>query len=272
MQESPRAIGRGLAAVLSAAIALPLVFAKLILLVDVNQAVEALSYGLFFAVWLGFLAYGVAHLIVELVLRGRYMEGWRRWPWFTVVVAPALVSYWMIGGWVRPIVLHNPDWCRVTQRVDWPTSSEDKFILMLVGRGNVTEHEFRSGYLNWTGDEPAGISTIRFDPMEFGWWEGYDQVFVHGDQASLRARIAPSGLPEGEIEDLCAAMLEVLEMAAAGREVSSPRGRVDVVHEYPFGNEDVVLGGIVWMVLVVGLLVPVGQVTLVARRADRVGR
>jgi len=239
----------------------PLLILKLIFLSDVQGWSVALGYGLivlaFPAGILGLLAF----VGVESYLRNKYLTGIQRFPWFTPIVAAALLTFFYVGEWAKPVVIRNPQWCRVNQVIEW-TKPNGRFVLVLVGRGNVVDHEVSSAYLNWSGDEPAGISDIDFKPIRFGWWEGYDHVFVDATPDELRKRLAPSGLSADQVDTLTSAIWDVLQQANDGESVSSSTAKVDPVWEAPFGDEHVKLGGVVWMIVLLMLFLTIGQLTV----------
>lgn len=201
-------------------------------------------------------------LAIESHLRTKHLTGFQRFPWFTPIVAAALLTFFYVGEWAKPVVMRNPQWCRVNQAIEWTTPNEGYFVLVLVGRGNVADYEFSSAYLNWSGNEPAGISDIDFKPIQFGWWEGYNQISADATPDELRKRLAPSGLSDDQLDTLTPTIWAVLQQANDGESVSSPTAKVDPVWDAPFGDEHVILGGVMWMVVLVMLFLTIGQLTL----------
>lgn len=241
---------------------LPLLILKLTFLADVQGWSVALGYGLIFLVMPAFIFGLLVFLAIESYLRTKYLAGLQRFPWFTPIVATALLAFFYVGEWAKPVVMRNPQWCRVNQAIEWTTPNDGFFVLVLVGRGNVAHHEFSSAYLNWSGDEPAGISDIDFNPIRFGWWEGYDHVFVNATPDELRKRLTSSGLSDDQLDSLTPAIWDVLRQANDGESVTSSTAKVDPVWDAPFGDEHVILGGVAWMVILLLLFQAIGQLTL----------
>jgi hypothetical protein len=241
---------------------LPLLVLQLVFLADVQGWSVALSYGLIALVVPASIVGLLAFLATESYLRAKYLAGIRRFPWFTPIVATALLTFFHVGEWAKPVVIGNAEWCRVNQVIKWTTPKDGFFVLVLVGRGNVADHEFSSAYLNWSGDEPAGISDIDFKPIQFGWWDGYNHISADATPDELRKRLAPSGLSDDQLDSLTPAIWAVLQQANDGESVSSSTAKVDPVWDAPFGDEHVILGGVVWMVVLVMLFLTIGQLTL----------
>ena len=241
---------------------LPLLVPKLVFLADVQGWSVALSYGLIALALPASIIGLLAFLAIESYLRTKYLTGIQRLPWFTPIVAAALLTFFDVAGWAKPIVMRNPQWCRVNQVIEWSVPNDECFVLVLVGRGNVADHEFSSAYLNWTGDKPAGISDIDFKPIRFGSWEGYDHVVVDGTTDELRKCLAPSGLSDDQLDSLTSAIWDVLQQVNDGKSVSSSTGKVDSVWHAPFGEEHVILGGVAWMGVLLMLFLTIGQLTL----------
>jgi hypothetical protein len=242
--------------------ALPLLLLQFIYLLDVNGWSVELSYGLslvvFPAIALGLLMY----FGIESYLRAKRFDGIRGFPWFTLIGLFGLLSFFHAGEWFKPLVLRNPNWCRVYQVVEWTIPASGCYTLVLVGRGNTSDYEFTSAYLNWSGSEPASISKVEFRPIRFGEWEGCDHVVVDASSDELHRRLVPSGLSGAQLASLSPAIWDVLQKVDAGKTVSSATGNVQPIRDAPFGNEHVVLGGIAWMVVLLLLFVLVGRMTL----------
>ena len=235
--------------------ALPWLLLMLILLSDVQKWAVELSHGLAVLVvpagGVALLVFGIA----EARFRGKHLAGAQQLTWFTPIVAIGLLTFFFVGEWAKPIVMRNPQWCRVYQGIEWTVSDDESFALMLWGRGNAAEHEFRSAYLNWSGDEPAGISSIELRPIRF--------KSVDATLDKLRKRLAESGLPGERLDSLAPAIWDVLQQANDGKPISASAATVDPVQDQPRGDEHVVLGGVIWMLALVSAFLIVGQLTLV---------
>lgn len=263
MDKKPNTHSRPWAAQVSVLAVLPLLALQLVFLADVPSWSAALAYVLIAwvvpAVIVGLLAF----LAIEAYLRTKHLTGIRRFPWFTPIAAAALFMFFHGGEWAKPVVMRNPKWCRVNQVIEWSAPHDKRFVLVLVGRGNVADHRFSSAYLNWSGDGPAGIPDIHFKPIRFGRWIGYDHVVTDATPDELRKCLAPSGLPDDRLDSLTPAIWDVLQQTNDGKPVSSQTAKVNPIWEAPFGHEHILLGGAAWMVAVLILFLAVGQLTLV---------
>lgn len=242
--------------------ALPLLAPTAVLLSDVQGWTTEFSYGLIYPVMAAAVMGWVVYFAAECYLRSIYPRTTHPIPWFSCVAAVALPVFLISGELARPIVLYNPDWCRVYQISQWETSPDGSFTLVTVGMGNLTHHEISSAYLNWSGSEPAGISTIELSPMTFGWWDNREKISIDGHIEALYARLAPSGLSEDQLGQLTADIWAVLQQARNGQPISSPNAKIEPMVEAPFGDEDIYFGGIAWIATVTLLYLIVGQLTL----------
>lgn len=238
---------------------LPFLILQLIYLSDVHGWNLALSYGLFFWVVLAVFAVWLVCAIIEYRKRLDLSPVIFRVPWFSLGSFVFLVTFFHVGKWARPIVLQVPAWCRVSQGIEWYTSKANKkyggthsYILVLTGRGNSSQHDFTSGYLNWTGDQAAGFSSVNPDGLTFSYWVGYDHITIPASLDVLRERIRSSGIPEEEVIRISTEIWEVIDQAGRGSAVMARSGTVDPIWEAPFDHEEAVLGAFIWMALLFG--------------------
>lgn len=242
--------------------AVPLLALKVIYLSDVQGWDNHLAFGLTLPV-LAIVGLGwPLYLITECVLRSIHPRTTRLSPWFSAVAFISLMAFIFAGELARPIVLLNPNWCRVYQVIQWEHISNGSYTLVTVGKGNLMNHETNSAYLNWPGDESAGLSNIHFSSFTFSWWDNNDQVASEGTFDTLYERIARSGLPENELQILTAEIWGVLQQVQHGRPISAPNAKIEPMVEAPFGDEHTYIGGMAWMAVVTLLFLIVGTMTL----------
>lgn len=246
-------------AVVGLVAALPFLIPQLIYLSDIDGWNVALSYGLFFLVVPAAFAVWIVYAVLESRKRRGFSPEAFRGPWFAFGGLVFLITFFHVGEWSKPLVLKVPTWCRVNQVIKWDTSKPDEkyggtesYVLVLVGRGNIAKHDFTSGYLNWTGDQPAGFSDVDPDARTFSHWIGYDHVTIPATLDVLRERVRNSGIPEEEVTRISGEIWEIIEQAGSDSPVMARSGSVDPVWEAPFDHEETVLGASIWMVLLLG--------------------
>lgn len=256
--------------------AAPYLLLQLVFLADIQGWSAALGYGLFLILFPAVFVGWAILLGLEIWKRRRLPVGRFRVPAFSLCGLCFILTFFHIGVWLRPIVLSVPQWCRVNQKVEWGTQKPNKkyggthrYILMLVGRGNETHHSFTSAYLNWTGDEPAGIPNISLTDMTFGHWEGYDLVTYPASLQALRERIQNSDLTNERVDEISSEIWLIAQQVRRNQPVSAPDGQVDPIWAAPFGDEDAILGGIIWILLLLGLYQMIGILTLPRSKKDR---
>ena len=256
-------------------IALPLLTLQILFLVDIHGWSELFGYGLGMIVQPIAVVFWLAFLAGELVFRGKCARAIHKVPWFSAVMALAFTLFFGAGTLARSLVLRIPGWCLVSQAVEWPPTPEwrnkprDGFFLRLYGRGNETSYEFSSGTLGWHGEETVGFSDIELKPLTFGRWEDGKMIVIPGSHQALRAGLNASNLEDENLDLLAADMWMVLQHAIKGEPLSSAGGGTGPLDVQPFGNEDVVLGGVLWMIAVVIIIGIIGQVTLPKADASR---
>lgn len=242
-------------AILAAA---PYLVLQIIVLSDIQGWTIALTYGLFFIVFPAVFVGWAIMLGIEIIKRRRLPEGRCRIPAFAICGICFLLLFFHIGVWLRPLILRVPQWCRVLQSVEWSTDKPNdkygvnhRYILILSGRGNEKNHVFTSAHLNWTGDEPAGISNLRFDDLTMSYQTGGNYASIPLSLKTLRERLIHSELPLPRVDDISSEIWTVVQQARSHQPVALSDGNVNAVWTDVFGNEDTVLGGVVWMLLLV---------------------
>lgn len=246
-------------AIIGLGAALPFLLPQLIYILDIHGWNVALSYGLFFLVVPAAFVVWIVYAVVETRKRRLLSPTAYRAPWFSIGGLVFLVTFFYVAQWAQPLVLKVPAWCRVNQVIEWNTSKPNEkyggthsYVLVLVGRGNIAEHDFTSGYLNWTGDQPAGFSDVDPDDRTFSHWVGYDDVTIPAALDVLRERVRNSGIPEDEVTRISSEIWEVIEQAGSDSPVNVRTGSVEPVWEAPFDHEETILGASIWMALLVG--------------------
>jgi hypothetical protein len=247
----------------------PLLLLQLLYLCDIDGWNVSLSYGLFFIAFPAAFIGLAGFMCVELWKRRRLLSAPFRLPWFSFGGLLFLITFFHFGDWARPIVLRVPQWCRVNQIIRWETSKPDEkyggthsYVLVFIGRGNEANHAFTSGYLNWTGDEPAGFADLDLKDQTFSHWVGYDHVTIPARISVLRDRIAKSGLPNEEVALISGEIWQAMDLALAGKTVEVAQGAVEPVRAAPYDYEDTMLGASVWMVMLIGSFQGIGRWSL----------
>ncbi|MGD1979381.1 MAG: hypothetical protein PVJ98_08315 [Akkermansiaceae bacterium] len=246
-------------AVIGLVAALPFLIPQLIYISDVHGWNVSLSYGLFFLVVPAAFVAWIVYAVIETRKRRVLFPAAFRAPWFSFGALVFLITFFHVGEWARPMVLKVPAWSRVNQVIEWNTSKPNEkyggthsYVLVLVGRGNIANHDFTSGYLNWTGDQPAGFSDVDPDDQTFSHWVGYDHVTIAATLDVLRERVRNSGIPEEEVIRISGEIWEVIEQAGSDSSVMANSGSVDPIWEAPFDHQETVLGASIWMALLIG--------------------
>lgn len=247
---------------------LPLIVLQVLFLSDIFSWYVVLSEGL--------LPHAVMALVVAWLIfagfethRRGNLTGCRQLPWFAFTCLIFIGTFTYFGSWTRPIVMDTPSWCRISQVATWRTSkpranrsSPQSYILVLNGVGNESSYRFKSGWLNWTGDEQAGLPRFELDQSAYFHWIGYTEVSVPLTAETLRERMLASGLPEAEFDRLSREIWHCLELAMAGSPVVAPNAELSEPKAGPGDYEDVKLGALVWAVLLLGAMQLVAQTSL----------
>jgi len=136
---------------------LPYITLEIVYLSDSNEWNEILfGYGgIFIAAPIIFLGW-IIFLVFEILWRRKFLTNIRTSPLFSLAGALALVVWLFHIDIVRPIVLSNPNWCRVSQHIVWTTSAtpspsnnhSKSYYLVYTGSGNRNHPDFSSAYLN----------------------------------------------------------------------------------------------------------------------------
>ena len=256
--------------VLAFVVALPLVLPMLIVLTDVHGWAIVLAYGLIQLVFVVVVIGWVVGLVVELVLRKRFRLKRQRVAWYSIVTVVCLILLPFLPGALEPWILKNPKWSRVVQSVHWQTSSmkpEDegvnRFVLVLAGRGNLKDHKLSSGWLNWTGEGPAGFSKVNAAKMECSQpSEGHQTVMVPLTLEGLVENIMQSGLPEEEVNRIASEMFSTLQEAHRGEPIVTRSGEVNEMAEMTWDQEEEIFGILLWIMIVTGSFQWIARLTL----------
>jgi hypothetical protein len=83
---------------------LPLLALKLVFLADVQGWFVALAYGLIVLVVPAAIICLLGCLAIESHLRTKHLTGFQRFPWFKPIVAAALLTFFYVGEWAKPVV------------------------------------------------------------------------------------------------------------------------------------------------------------------------
>lgn len=233
---------------------------------NASSVAIALTYGgICYAVFLLFVA-----LIVSGIVERRYRirtDQPQAFPAFTAVACLSMLAVFMPGYAVHPIVMQVPQFCSARQSVAWSTTLRDqegrhrlRFNLVLLGAGTNDNYRLDSGFMNWSGNEDAGLSSIRLNPIRFN-------VSAHlpgtlGSYEYVRDRMSNAGLDRAELDAISRDVWQVLETADRGDPISATHGDVSSVKHFADDGWVAFIGGIIWMVLVIAVFQYVGYKTL----------
>ena len=203
---------------------------------------------------------------VEIAIR--WHSKVRYFPSFSVAAGILLLGFFLPAAAIKPTLQNNPRFCFATQTIEWETSRpnsdwdfNDCFIVVVNGRGTADNHDFESGHMNWSGDEPAGFPSINFHPISFQrtYHEYSNEV---GTLDSLKSQMAKSGIPASELDPLSEDIWQVLTQIENGEEIQTRRGKVYGVDSSIQHSWDYVIGGWIWMGYVVLVFIVVGWFTM----------
>lgn len=145
------------------------------------------------------------------------------------------------------------------QIVRWETSKPKEkysgmhqYVLVLIGRGNASKHDFVSGYLNWSGQEAAGFSSVKPSKEVLSYYGGANYSEIPMSLPVIRERILSSGIPEEEVERISKEIFDVIWQAGKSKRIEAKSGEIDSLWEAPFDQEDTILGASIWIVLLLG--------------------
>lgn len=198
------------------------------------------------------------YLIAEIVWRNKGTVG-NRVPYFSVAGAILLAGFFLPGLLIRPVLETLPSFCRATQVTRWSTSGGD-FILVAIGTGTVNKYRFDHGYMNWTGDGPAGFSSLHVQPIEFQY--NYFEPHLRGSIELLRNRMANSGLEDAELDSVSSDIWSVLQQASEGTEVKTALGIMDNVESGVADGWDAKIGGMTWLIVLFAAFLIVSRFTI----------
>lgn len=249
--------------------ATPLLLLQGIYLSDIHGWDVWLSYGGIVIVLL-ILALGfVAGCVTECLLRRRYTGIAHRLPWLSIAGLASIFALPVTFLVTKPIVEQNPQWCRVYQSIRWESSKphpthagNQGFALVFTARGNKAEHHFKSGYLNWSGEEPAGFADIDLAEQTFMYWKDGERVTIDATKEALRDRVGQSGIPSAEADQISKEIWQAMRLADANKPIAAQHGQVDPIGQSPFDYEDIKLGSAIWMAALVICFSVIARLTL----------
>lgn len=271
---SERGWSRGGLALLAAT---PYIALQLVFLSDTSGWSEALEYGLMFVVLPAVFVGWTLMLVLEVRKRRRFPTGRFRRPSFSLVGLGFLLTFFLFGIWMKPLVLRAPRWCQFGQDVEWKSAKQDekyggdhRFVLMLSGRGNEAEHTFTWACLRWSGDDHFGktcdgfaqISYIRFNDLTFSYATNDEFAPFPATLAALRSRMRNAKISDAELDRISADLWAVLQQVERREAIAAEYGTVKRSWTTVCCNEDTVLGGLLWIALLTGAFQQIGRWTL----------
>ncbi|MCP3928645.1 MAG: hypothetical protein GY705_06040 [Bacteroidetes bacterium] len=246
--------------------AFPFIFLQLAFLKDSYQwSVYLFGYmgiiSVAVIVFLGWCVYCFAEY------RLRLKNNIRSFPSFSLLGGILLLAFFLPAIVVNPIALNIPSLCRVTQSIEWPTSklykerkSNHSFILVLIGKGSKDNHKFTTGYMNWTGKEPAGFTSINLNSISFQ--ERYYKDNISGNKEYLRTRMANSGTPDEELEKIATDVWNLLSLAENEMDLHSKIGDISNIYSHVDDEWDYIIGGIIWILITLFVFIYMGRRTI----------
>jgi hypothetical protein len=218
------------------------------------------------------LIYGAAMLVSGalaccslLEWRLRKATGRIRVPFFSIAAACLLLSFFVPGSLVRPLIVHIPWLCEATQTFDWETS-RGRYTLVLKGTGTINEHHFVKAYLNFNGAGAATFSDIRFNPMRFQM--EYSAPYVLGTPDVVRDRIENADLPPAEAFFVAQDVWQVLRAVDAGSEIKLVAGTASRLESGIAPGADWKVGGVIWCLSAVMIFQVVSRKSLKGLETD----
>lgn len=241
--------------------AAPFCFLQFVFLANANRWLEFLfGYGAISLVSAATVFGLVIYAIAEFRLRCAAEQF--RTPLFALVGGVMLLAFFVPAAVINPILLNFPRFCRVTQSIEWQTTRPNpewdeshSFVLVVTGSGTRGNHSFSSGFINWTGKEPAGFSSIRFHPTSF-------------DRNELTDRMANAGLAQTEISKLANVIWATCIQIDAGDEITARLGVVEPVDCQVDEHWDYFVGGWIWIALLSLAFVVVSFQTIASESAN----
>jgi hypothetical protein len=245
--------------------ALPFALLQLSFLGDSDQwAVVLFGYmGIKVIAPIVFLAW-CGYCFIEYRMRLRSQS--HLFPSFAIAGGVFLVAFFLPAMIVHPIALRFPHFCRVNQSIEWSTSkphpewnTNDSFVLVLVGKGIPKSHRFTTGYMNWTGNGSADLTSIEFKPLSF------DGPKKAASFEFLTRRMSNSGLPEAELEPIAKDVWQILQRVDDDLDVRSKSGIVSSIYCDIDDQWDYVIGGWIWIFALVAVFALVACWTIDCR-------
>lgn len=248
---------------------LPLCLLVGIYLSDISGWDVWLSYGGVIILLALLLVGFIASFVIEWVLRRKQATNAHKVPWLTAAGFVFLLLWPLAIYLAKPIVYQIPDWCRVTQAVHWdtdrphPTHADSLgFALVFHTRGNRANHHFQSAYLNWSGPEPAGFSDIDLADETFSYWESGEPFHVEMTKQALRENLGRSGIEASDADRIADDIWQALHLASENKPIVTSSGHVEPIWQHPYDYEDIKLGSVVWMALLVLTFIGLAKVSL----------
>jgi hypothetical protein len=243
----------------------PLLFLQMAFIGDPDGWFVAFRYGAFSATVVLVMIGWCGYTFIEY--RWRVRKGESSDPLYGAISAPLLLTFFVPSIVVSPLVRQMPQLCRVTQSINWTTSvpnpqwaSNHSFVLVLSGSGTTEDYCFTHGFMNWTGDESAGLTSVDFSPISFQY--DYYEPSHPGSLEVLRKRMSAANIPKDELDVLSAEIWNLLQRVNQRNTVGSTSGVVDDIYCEVDGEWDFVIGGVIWMVIVFFAFQIVGLLTI----------
>ncbi|MDA7952000.1 MAG: hypothetical protein MPJ24_11000 [Pirellulaceae bacterium] len=187
-------------------------------------------------------------------------------PWFGLTGGIFLAMIPFAFQFTNSTMGKYPRFSRTIQSVKWSTSQDNPkwddsnyFVLVLIADGTLENHQVVAGHMNWTGDEPAGFSSIRFHPISLQ--NKYYEEYHVADIDYLKSRIEASTLPQMECDLLAEDIWKVLGQAENGEDIQADLGVTDGPASNPYieDNLDIYIGSSIWGILLLVVFMVVGR-------------
>ncbi|MBW8034841.1 MAG: hypothetical protein FVQ79_04120 [Planctomycetes bacterium] len=210
------------------------------------------------------------YLVFELSFRRSFPSEISRRPWFSLAGICFLLITPLVGVCVRPVVLSVPRWHDAEQTVEWYTDKPNdtsggyhRYYIHLEGYGNPPNYTFTYAFINWSGDVSAGMNGINPQELTVSGCEGDDWKTYPLTLQAIRNRIHDSGLSDEQVAQISEGIWSILQQARAGKPLQALDGHVKPATSIgSTWNQEFILGGIVWMILLTSVFQFVGYVTI----------
>lgn len=210
----------------------------------------------------------VAYGVLESVIRARASV--TVWPVFALLSGLSLLAVPFVIALASMILSEIPKYNVTGQSIEWETSRRSSeyhfhsYVLVLRGQGNTSQYQFSRGYLNWTGNEPAGFSDIGLAPLRFQL--EYYQEPITLDQDQFITRVAASGVSAAEVQAIGQDMWRTLNDVNDGKAFDSRLGKLDPIFSHVDDEMSTLWGGYVWLVVVMFLFAVAGVVSIIPKK------